>query len=41
MATGNFTDKVTADRLRIGFQELKDIDVYQRIMGSGGWLVNR
>ena len=38
MATGNFTDRLTADRLRIGLQELKDMGVYQRIMEKWGLL---
>jgi len=34
MATGNFTDQITAERLRIGLQQLKYIGTYKRIMNK-------
>jgi len=36
MATGHFTDKLTADRLRIGLQQLKNNGTYQEIMEKWG-----
>jgi polar amino acid transport system substrate-binding protein len=36
MATGNLTDRITTQRLRIGFQQLKDIGTYKQIMAKWG-----
>jgi polar amino acid transport system substrate-binding protein len=38
MATGNLTNNTTAERLRIGLQQLKDNGVYQQIMNKWGLL---
>jgi ABC-type amino acid transport substrate-binding protein len=36
MATGNLTDQITAEGLRIALQQLKDIGAYQRNMNQWG-----
>jgi|TARA_R110002096_G_scaffold241340_1_gene433326 hypothetical protein len=36
MATGNLTDRITTQRLRIGFQQLKDMGTYKQIMTKWG-----
>jgi len=36
MATGKLTDQQTSQRLRVGFQQLKDIGTYKQIMNKWG-----